>query len=82
MELQPGPPFTMICQWRLQAGSHVGTRTPDHNLISRLRICGWEEPEEELPCFVLVVGDWEKTGIALTHVPCDVRERAAIHSES
>jgi hypothetical protein len=57
------------------------THTPDNNLFSRLRVVRWEEPEEQLPCLILVISDGKETSVAFAHVPRDVGKRAAVHSK-
>jgi hypothetical protein len=57
-------------------------RTPDDNLVSRLRVVRLEKPEEQLPCLILVISDGKETSVALAHVPRDVGKRTAVHSES
>lgn len=46
MELQPGPPFTGIVRMDYPAEYARNARTPDHNLIFRIWIVAWKEPEE------------------------------------
>lgn len=51
---------------------------PNHDLVSWLRVVTWEEPEEELPCFIFLTGDWEETRVALADIPCNIGKSAAV----